>query len=285
MKIDIDKLITLIKKYPGEFDCTYGSDIVIKGTKYKKGTDVIINDLNAIAKSENKQLDIYSNITLYEYLIREFPLEYRMPAYRLNFYELDHRLEEFDRVNLKSERKRFIYIIGDYYGTEVKSQKKGIVLRDGDKLNFQKWNSIKDYLDNDQIFFCRNSENGILLFMDLKSDSDVNYTERFNKHADLFTAMVNRPINKVSEISSDFIPHEDINSVTDPHKLLDEYSRKNARMIIIGEDLTDHHKKALLEVKAYDPFVRIMVIPKIDLNNIDHFFLQVKIVYTSDPWN
>ncbi|MCP4132702.1 MAG: hypothetical protein GY754_17180 [bacterium] len=284
MKIDIDKLITLLKKYPHEFECTYGSTIVAGGKKFRKGSDVVIQDLNIISGAE-KQLDIFSNITLYEYLIREYPLIYRMPTYRFNFHEIDQRLLEFDAVNKQSQRSRFLYVLGDYYGTEVKSQKKGVVLRDGDKLNFQKWNSIKDFIDNDQIFFCRNSENGILLFMDLTTNPDVNYTERFNKHTGLLTAMVNRPVDKTSEISPEFIPSEDINSVTDPQKLLDEYCRKKARMIIIGEYPTDQHKKALLAVKEYDPFVRIMVVPKIDLNNIEHFFLQVKMVYNSDPWN
>ncbi|MCU0845993.1 MAG: hypothetical protein MUC76_13835, partial [Spirochaetes bacterium] len=83
----------------------------------------------------------------------------------------------------------------------------------------------------------------------------------------------------------DFIPAEDTISVNDPDNLLDVYRGTNARLIIIGETISDSYKRSLLQVKQYDKFVRMMVVPNINPGDIDHFLKQVKMVYNSDRWS
>ena len=57
-----------------------------------------------------------------------------------------------------------------------------------------------------------------------------------------------------------------------------------AKLIIIGEVLNKSYKDALISVKRYDKYVRMMVIPQIDHTNLDHFFKQVSLVYNSNRW-
>ena len=60
--------------------------------------------------------------------------------------------------------------------------------------------------------------------------------------------------------------------MTEPETLLEEYIRSNARLIIIGEKLDDSYKRALLQVRNYDKFVRLMVVPVLDHKNMHGFF-------------
>jgi len=88
-----------------------------------------------------------------------------------------------------------------------------------------------------------------------------------------------------SEIAPDFVSTEDVISVTDPDRLMEDYVASCARLIIIGESPDASYKKALLEIKKYDRFVRMVVVPELDRGNLDHFIKQVSIVYKSDKWS
>jgi pentose-5-phosphate-3-epimerase len=96
--------------------------------------------------------------------------------------------------------------------------------------------------------------------------------------------MVSNRTDYAREIAPDFIPTEDIISVTDPTNLLETYIESNARLIIIGENINESYKQALIKVKRFDKFVRMMVVPSIDHSNLDHFFKQMALVYNSDRW-
>jgi hypothetical protein len=110
------------------------------------------------------------------------------------------------------------------------------------------------------------------------------YIERFKINTDLISLIVSRSQEPAHFISPDFIPTEDVVSVTDPASLLEEYIRINARLIIIGEKLEETEKRALLRVRNYDKFVRLLVVPVLTHQSIDDFFRQVKLVYNYDRW-
>ncbi len=284
MKIDTEKLNHIFAKYNNEFECHYQSDLFLGGKKIRAGSEIMALHVIKLREAGVKEIDVVYDVTMYEYLTREFPGDYRKPVLWLDYYQVDRLLEELEKVNGQSRRKRFLTIIGDVYGRQTQALQKNIVMRHGDRLEYNKWKTMKMLIDSQQKFFCRNSEHGIILFVNLKSEGGQDYVSKFNRHAELTTAIVSRRKSGMMEISPDFIPSEDVYSVTIPGKLLEEYIQTGARLIIIGDELTKTHKEALLQVRDYDPFVRMMVAPPLDPQNLDHFLQQVKIVYNTDRW-
>ncbi|OHD62870.1 MAG: hypothetical protein A2176_06955 [Spirochaetes bacterium RBG_13_51_14] len=283
MKIEIKKLKHLINKYHDEFNCLYYSNVVAAGKKFKAGTEISLYDLNRLADAGITELEIRYDVTLYEYLSREYPVEYRRPVRWIDYYTLDHYLEELHEANTKSRRKRFLYVVGDIYRSDGKSVQNEIVFRHGDRIDFQKWKINKIYIDSGQKFFLRNSESGIIIFGTIKSEEPDNQTD-YRKKLDLIGSMVSHKFDKKFEISPDFIPNKDVYKVALPGKLAEEYINTNVKLIIIGETLTHAFKDALLQVMRYDPFVRMIVTPPLTPQNIDHVLLQIKMVYNTERW-
>ncbi len=284
MKVGIDKIRNIMNKYPNEFYCRYYYDMMVKGRKFHSENPVTLDDLDYLHKQGFLEIDIIYTVTVYEYLSHEYPIEFRKPYKMAEFMDIDKYLEALNRVNAQSKRKRCIYIIGDVYTQDSKSGNRQTVVGHNEMLDYKKWNEIKRDLSKDQKFLYRNSENGIIVFINMMPDAETSYMERFRKNTDLITSMVSRKKNINIEIAPDFISTEDVISVTDPEKLLDQYIVNNARLIIIGENISESYKKALLQVKQYDKFVRMMIVPLIDMTNLEHFLMQVKLFYNSNRW-
>lgn len=285
MRLTADKIELLLNKYPAEFQLTYLKSISHGGIICKSGDEVRLDDIQRLIEAECHEIDVIFTPTLYDYLTMEFPLEYRKPYGVMNFIEVDRHLETLKVANSLSKRKRFLYLIGDVYGTDSRTAQRIAIINHHEEMDYEKWNQIKRFINKDHKFFYRNSENGIILFVDLRDSAADNYVERFKKNTDLITAMVSRRKNASITIAPDFITTEDVISVTDPENLLDEYVKNDSRLIIIGEKLTEIYKGALNVIIKYDRYARLMVVPAIDPNNIDHFLYQAKLVYNSDRWS
>jgi hypothetical protein len=283
MKIEVKKLQYIINKYIDEFSCLYYADVTVDGKKFKAGTEVLLLDVNLFAKAGMKELEIRYNVTLYEYLAREFPTDFRKPVRWIDYPTLNRLLEELDMVNSQSRRKRFLYVVGDLYRSDRKTAVKEIVLRHDEKLDSQKWKANKIYIDGGEKFFLRNSENGIIIYGNLKSEEFVD-DNGLRRKMDLLGMMLTHRYDKKFEISPDFIPNTDIFRVASPEKLLGEYINTNAKLILIGDTVTTKDKEALIQVKRHDPFVRMMVSPPLNPDNIDHVLLQIKMMYNTDRW-
>ena len=284
MKIEIKKLKHLVYKYTDEFKCQYHTDVVIDGKKNRAGSDILFSDLDLLAKAGYKELEVMYNVTMYEYLIREFPVDYRRPDRWIDSSALDRYLEGLEEANMQSGRKRFLYIVGDVFLSHGKSPRRDIVFRHGDMLDYQKWRTNKIYVPASQRFFLRSSEIGIIIFGGVKFEDYGNVDDGYKKKVNLVGSMLAHRSDKKFEISPDFIPNKDVHTVSIPGKLVEEYMNTNTKLIILGENLTVAHKEALLLVKQHDPFVRMMVTPPINPQNIDHVLLQIKMMYNTDRW-
>ncbi len=286
MNVEIQKLQYLITKYLDEFICFYHSDTVIEGKKYKAGTQVLLRHVNQLSDNGIKELEMKYDVTLYEYLTREYPVEYRRAVKWVDFATLESLLAELDMANAQSKRKRFLYLIGDIYrnGSEGKTGQLEIVLKHGDKLDSQKVKTNRVYIDKQQKFFVRNSETGIIVFGATGAEDYIDEKDLYRKKLDLVGSMISHKFDKKFEISPDFIPNKDVYKVDNPGMLVEEYIATNAKLIIFNESLTPAQKEALLQVKRYDPFVRMMVIPSISPDNIDDILIQMKLVYNTDFW-
>ena len=190
------------------------------------------------------------NVTLYEYLNREYPVEYRRPVMWLDFSELDRYLEELEAANAQTKRKRFLTVVGDVYRGDIKSGQSMAVLKHGDRLDYGKWRVNRMYVDTAQKFFLRTSETGIIQFGTLRAEEYADEKDGFRKKIDLMGSMLAHRTDKKFEIAPDFIPNKDLRIVALPGQLLEEYINTNARLIVIDENLTAAQKEALIQVKT-----------------------------------
>jgi hypothetical protein len=285
MKVTIQQLSHLFAKYGESIEIKYFDDIVITGNCYLSTDLVLPAHLPRLTESGMTDLEVFYTPGLYEHLSKEFPAEFRKPYGRLLMSDMDKLLEDLRNANAQSKRKRYLRMVGDIYGVDMSLGKRVIHLRHNEPLDFRKWNNLKGVIDRNQLFLYRNSEVAIIIFVDLKVARQKEYIERFKINTDLISLIVSKSQEPGNIIAPDFIPTEDVISVTEPGILLEEYIRSNARLIIIGEKLDDFYKRALLQVRNYDKFVRLLVVPALDhQRNAHDFFQQVKLVYRNDRW-
>ncbi|HPV97441.1 MAG TPA: hypothetical protein PLZ78_06400 [Spirochaetota bacterium] len=286
MKVSVEQLKVLWRKYNPDFlRCAYFSAFTLNRRTFHADDEIQPGDLEFFDKNGLETVEINYSESFYNLLATEFPLDFRRPYGCMDFLNVDRHLDILNNINKQSRRKRFFFIVGDVYSTDQVSGRRTILFGHNDMLDYRIWNEKKRQIGKEQMFNYRGSENGIIIFVNMKPDAETSYVERFKKNTDLVTSIVTRKKDSRVEISPDFIPSEDTISVNDPDNLLDVYIKSNARLIIIGETITEQYKRSLLQVKQYDKFVRMMVVPHIDPGEIDHFLLQVKLVYNSNRWS
>ncbi len=284
MKLTLQQLSRLFEKHGDGIEIKYFDDILINGNCYLSTDLVLPAHLPKLEANELKEIEVFCTPSLYELLSKEFPVEFRKPYGGGRMSEMDKLLEELRDASTQSKRKRYVRMVGEVYGVDPKLGKRIILLRHNEPLDFKKWNNLKREFDRNQVFRYRNSEVAIIIFVDLKVARQKEYIERFKINTDLISLIVARSQEPGNIIAPDFIPTEDVVSVTEPGMLLEEYIRSNARLIIIGEKLDDFYKRALLQVRNYDRFVRLLVVPSIDHGSIHDFFYQVRLVYNNERW-
>lgn len=285
MNIPLEKLLALKDEYANQnISCVYLEDFAAGGRKYRAGDDVTQSDIIHLQKCKIGGVEIEFNERFYNILAGRFPLEYRRPYGVMDFLSMDRHLELIGSASAATKRKRCILTVGDIYGFDQGTGRRLVLATHNEPVDYKRWNEMKRFMIKDQRFHYRNSECGIIIFINMKPDAETDYVERFRKNADLVAALVTRKKSVKVEIAPDFIPTEDVTSVTDPETLLDMYKKTNARLIIIGENISETYKRSLLQVKQYDRFARMMVVPMLNPRELEHFLLQVKLVYNSDRW-
>ncbi len=214
-------------------------------------------------------------------LIKTFPVKYRRPYGKIDFFKMDKVLQVLKKINRKSQRQRHVILLNELYAGDNDRE---ILFESGEKLTYDKWNSIKPKIDKKETFFYRYKECGIIVFVDLRPGGE-NFLNRFYKNSDLVTSLVGHRHDDNVSISSDFIREYDVFTVDEPEKLLEVYKESNARLIIVGDVLSDEYKKALFSVKGYDTYARFMLATNIDQKNREQFLVQVAKSYHADNYN
>ncbi len=286
MKVPLEKLQALRSAYNININlrCVYFEDFTVSGKKFRTGDDVSIADMEFFQENKYRTISVFFNERFYNMLANEFPVEYRRPYGMIDFIGMDRRLDALNTINGQTKRKRFLCVVGDIYGVDGVTGKRSVLATNGENLDYKRWNEIKRFVIKEQKFYYHNCERAVIIFVNMKSDVESNFVERFRKNTDLVTSLVTRKKDSKVAIAPDFIPTEDVISVTDPDKLLDVYKESFARLVIIGENINETYKRSLLQLKQHDKFARMMVVPSINPRDIDHFLMQVKLVYNSDRW-
>lgn len=108
MKVECKKLDHLFEKHPDDIQCRLYSPVIAAGKKYKPGFELTHRDIGVLIRAGVTDIDLFFDVTLYEYLSHEFPFEFRRPLRWLDYYTLDQHLEDLDHANAQSQRKRFL---------------------------------------------------------------------------------------------------------------------------------------------------------------------------------
>jgi hypothetical protein len=285
MKLTIDHLARLFEKYADTVEIRYFNDVKVNDESHFISGDLVLpGHLKLFSERDISELEICYAPAMYELLSREFPIEFRNPYGRAALAQMDRLLENLRNANVQSKRKRYLKMVGDVYGTDSHTGRQAMLLEHDELLDYRKWNNLKRDVDRNHLFLYRNSELSVIIFVNLILGDRKIYIERFKINTDLISLIVTRCREMEHCISPDFNPTEDVVSVTDPSVLMEEYIRTNARLIIIGERLEDADKRALLQIRNYDKFVRLLVVPSLDHRNIKDFLTQVKLVYNYDRY-
>jgi hypothetical protein len=285
MKLTTAHLARLFERYADTVEIRYFNDLQINNESHFISGDLVLpGHLRLFLERNISEIEIFYTPALYEFLSREFPVEFRNPYGRATLTQMDRLLENLRDANVQSKRKRYLRMVGDVYGIDSHSGRQVMLLGHDELLDYRKWNNLKRDIDRNHSFLYRNSELSIIIFVNLILGEQKTYIERFKINTDLISLIVTRCRETEHCISPDFVPTEDVVSVTDPSMLMEEYIRINARLIIIGERLEDADKRALLQIRNYDKFVRLLVVPSLDYKSIKDFLTQVKLVYNYDRW-
>ncbi|MCK4906268.1 MAG: hypothetical protein KAS64_01880 [Spirochaetes bacterium] len=288
MHIPLKTAIDLFNEYPGQnLSMAFLSTVrfQLPGTGQmllRSGTRFTAETGNMLAQGGVDNVDMIYNEKLMSYLRKEFKDQYRLPYEQISFFQMDKTISAFKEINKKSMRQRKLISLSEIYKKEGSAIT--VLIEYGEEVDFAKWNNIKTKIDKKQRFDVKYDENGIIVFVDLRPEGE-NYLQRFYKNSDLVTSLVGRKTSDSIRISPDFIRETDVYTVDDPTVLLDEYIKKKARLILIGDTLSPDYKNALAKVKTYDKFARFMLAMNIDQRNLDSFLEQVKKSYCSDNFS
>lgn len=250
--------------------------------RYPRGTRFDAEVAEAFRKSGLSEADFVYTEKLHQALATTLPERYRFPFASLSFVELDKTITALVQINRKSGRVRTVLSQMELYrrnGNNIE-----VLLGFGEEITAARWNALKAVVDKRQRFDIRYSECGIIVFVDLRPQGE-NFLQRFYRNSDLVTSLVGHRHDERVKIAPDFVRELDVFTVDDPGKLLDVYQEKNARLIIIGDALSDDYKTALARVKHHDPFARFLMATNIDQGHLDAFLLQVRKTYLADNYN
>ncbi|HBE04041.1 MAG TPA: hypothetical protein DC049_16435 [Spirochaetia bacterium] len=185
-------------------------------------------------------------------------------------------------INKTSGRKRTVFHCGELY-KNAEEGNYNIQLAWNEEITAEKWNSLKRTIPRTSRIAYRFNEYKIIILVDLRPAGD-DYIKRFYKNSDLVTTLVNRKKGSNIRISPDFNRLTDVVTVEDPSRLLAVYQESCARLVIVGDALSEIYQKALAEVKRYDRYARFMLAVNIDQAKIDYFLSQIKLNYHRNNW-
>jgi len=286
MVVTISEAVTIYDKYHATglhmkviVPLRYNSDGVSNLIKY--GTEFNSALGKELLKDNIESIELRYDAKLVAVLIKTYPVKYRRPYGKMDFFKMDKTLQVLQQINRKSKRQRTVILLNELYAGDGD---KIVLVESGEELSYEKWNNIKPELDKKETFYYRFKECGIIVFVDLRPGGE-NYLDRFYKNSDLVTSLVGHKQDDQIAISSDFIREYDVYTVDEPEKLLSVYKESNARLIIVGDVLSDEYKKALFQVKGYDPYARFMLATNIDQKDREQFLVQVSKSYHADNYS
>lgn len=191
MQVKIEQIKKVLENNP-TCVCKYLQSYTVKGKTYNESDQIFIDDIYRFEQVGLDAIEIKYDEIVYSLLSTLYPSEYRVPYASADFITIDRKLETLDRVSTLTKRKRYLICIGDIYSYDQHSGKRITVFKHNDAIDYKQWNQVKRLLDRNKRIYYRNSENGIIIFVNLQPHAETSYIERFKKNTDLVSAIVAR---------------------------------------------------------------------------------------------
>jgi hypothetical protein len=293
MIVPIDDIIKVTKTCPNDFTFIPIEDIFIR-QQYKppvrlweKGNRIPENNFLKIKEEGVDEIDLLFSNSLYKMLNVLNPDKFKDPCDYKSFIEIDKLINSFKNVNRFSKRKRHFSFLCEIYN--INDNGFNPIIKFNETIDDEKWNYIKTKISKikkDTKFPILYNEVGIIVCVDLTKQNDSNFIERFKKNADLCSLLVQKKHNNRNiNISSELNELTDIWTVNELDKLLETYIEKNARLIVIGDNLNETYRAALLKVKNYDKFARFFVVNNINPGDSNELLMSISSAYHKNNYN
>ena len=174
MLVKIEHLKKILEHNPACI-CKYLQNYTIKGKAYYESNQIFIDDIYRFEQAGIGEIEIKYDEVIYSFLSQLFPKDYRVPYSSADFISFDRKLETLDRVSTLTKRKRYLICIGDIYSFDQHSGKMITVFKHNEAVDYKKWNQLKRLVDKNKRILYRNSENGIIIFVNLQPHADSSY--------------------------------------------------------------------------------------------------------------
>jgi len=205
--------------------------------KILKTYNVTKEYINNLIQRGVVEVSINTNRTIMELLKKIAPEIFITPTGEKKLGELFMLADEYETMNLKSHKNRFLKILEDVYSTElnIRTGESDMLIEYGTVLNSKVISRVKKYIDPLQKVYYKDSEEGVLVFVPNVKD--------FKLKVDLFAILA----------GFDF-PIYDAKNVYDAISI---YKEKSPKLVVFGNLAGSlEAKKALLEIEEYDPYVK-----------------------------
>lgn len=287
MKIKLEEALKIYEKYGSDtVPLIYLSDVYISTAngvlQINQGMKFEESQVDMLIRANISEIDVIFTDKLLAKLIATFPSVYRYPQGRKNFLDMDRMIDELDKVNGLSRKKRAVVSCTEVYRKNPQGQYE-IVMRYGERLNYSRWNEIKVRLGRTAEIDYRIDEAGIIVFI-IMSPGSPSYMKRFMMNTELISLIVDSKSEFNFQISPDFNPDTDVFPVNDANELLTTYKESKAKLVIIGGELDEDYKRALAKLKAYDKYVRMMLVKNADPKNKQQILMTIRQLYNQNLW-
>lgn len=287
MKIKLEEAVRIYEKYGAEdVPLIFLSDIylntgagVLQLTQGMKFDDT---QYDMLIRSNIYDIDVVFTEKLLAKLIATFPNRYRYPLGRKSMLDIDRIISDLEDANRMSRRKRYVLSRSEVYKKNANEMYE-VILRYGEKLTYARWNEVKVKLGRSAQIDYRLDEVGIAIFIILKV-GHPDYMKRFMMNTELISLIVEHKTEFDLTIAPDFDPENDIYPINDKSDLLQTYSDKKVKMVIVGGELDEEYKLALAQLKRYDRYARMMVVKNPDPAKKKEILMMIKRVYNQNLW-
>jgi len=285
MKIKLSELMILSEKYGEELDLILLKDLHFNvDTKYvelKAGSQFDPSYYESYKRLNLNEIDIKYDEKLYAKLISNFGNSYRQPDSRKTVIELDRIIDYLETMNLSSKRKRSVISYSEIYKKDSRGYEEPLVYF-GEKLDKIRWNQVKIRLNRNTYINYKIDEIGILIFYPLKG-GDPNYAQKFMQFTELVSMIVESRKNGIA-IYPDFDPNTDVFTANNKMELLKAYNDNRPSLVVVGGELDEECKSALIQLKQFDKYAKMILIKSPEPQKRTATLNEIKKIYSRNVW-
>ncbi len=282
MRLEVTLLEEMIKSLPEKDFPVVSKEVLVPGFDkviIPANARVTKESLDFLHKNRVSRVEIKFTRSLLATLNRINPSQYKLPN---QVFSAEEFLKELKFIHFANQHSRYQRHM--HSSMEVEDSSGKLLLRFEDALDLKKWQEVSKAWPKGLPIAFRYSEHKIILFLNLRVKGE-NVQKRFShnlKIIDLLTHRMHEFREFINLNKLNF--EEDVLIVDEPDKILDIYTQSDVRLILIGDGIEPDFRKALVDIKKYDPYARFMLAQSLNPDEEEAFLLSVEGNYTRDNW-